>query len=335
VRKLNEAADDDAVAEVGRSLRVRSTIYCRSRLRAPWGFGVRSGGVSAFHVVAAGECWLEADGADEPVRLTAGDLVVLMTGRCHRVRDDPGSEVKWLDDILAGTPKVDGRLRYGGSGVLTDLLCGGFVVEGAEASPVVRAMPPVLHVPAHDPAMNEWLSSFLALLNLELARPTAGGETVLASLADVLLAHAIRTYLASLSETDTARVGALRDSRIAKAIRLVLADPAHGWTVEELAAEVAMSRSAFASRFRKLAGEPPMRYVTACRLARAASYLAEDGLVLFDIARRTGYDSEASFTRAFSRTYGMAPGAYRRRLGQPLASRPIPGQLRVGGRPDA
>jgi hypothetical protein len=92
VRRLNEPVDDDNVAEVLRSLRVHSTIYCRSRLRAPWGFGVRSRGVSAFHVVAAGQCWLEVDGVDEPVRLTAGDLVVLMTGRGHRVRDNPGSE---------------------------------------------------------------------------------------------------------------------------------------------------------------------------------------------------------------------------------------------------
>ncbi len=335
MRKLNEPVDDDAVAELVRSLRVRSTIYCRSELRAPWGFGVRSQGVSAFHVVAAGQCWLDVDGVDEPVRLTAGDLVVLMTGRGHRVRDDPGSAVEWLDDILAGTPKVDGWLRYGGSGEFTDLLCGGFVVEGAEANPAVLAMPPVLHVAAHDPAMKEWLSSFLALLNVELARPSAGAEAVLARLADVLLAHAIRTYLASLAETDTARVGAMRDGRIAKAIRLALADPGHGWTVEELAAEVAMSRSAFAARFRKLTGDTPMRYVTACRLALAASCLAQDGLVLFDIARRTGYDSEASFTRAFSRAYGMAPGAYRRRLARPLANRPIPGQLRVDGGHDA
>ena len=118
----------------------------------------------------------------------------------------------------------------------------------------------------------------------------------------------------------------MRDPRIAKAIRLVHADPGRRWAVEDLASEVAMSRSAFAERFRHLTGESPMRYVTRCRLARAASFLAQDRSTLFEVARRTGFNSKASFTRAFSRAFGMSPGAYRRRLREPVTP-PLGGAL--------
>jgi mannose-6-phosphate isomerase-like protein (cupin superfamily) len=148
VERLHEPADDDPVSDLLRSLQVRSTVYCHSEMHAPWGFAVHPRDVSVFHLVSEGGCWLEVDGLDEPVRLESGDVVLLMTGRGHRVRDAPSSEVEWLDDILARNPDRGRRLRYGGSGDVTELFCGGFLVEGAQASPLVLAMPPVLRSPA-------------------------------------------------------------------------------------------------------------------------------------------------------------------------------------------
>jgi transcriptional regulator GlxA family with amidase domain len=146
----------------------------------------------------------------------------------------------------------------------------------------------------------------------------------------MLVTQTIRNYLESLTDAGRPQLGGLRDPRIAKAIRLAHTNPAHPWTVEELAAEVAMSRSAFAATFRQLTGEPPMRYVTRCRLARAASYFADGDLSVFEVARQCGYDSEASLTKAFSRNFGMAPGAYRRRLRQPAVVDPPPPQPDLG-----
>jgi AraC family transcriptional regulator, alkane utilization regulator len=319
VRRLYDSLDEDVVNDVLTSLRVRSTVYCQSELRAPWGFAVRAREVSAFHLVIDGNCWLEVDDLAEPVRLDRGDLVLLMTGRGHRMRDAPTSEIEWLDDILARAPKQRSSLRYGGSGPRTELLCGGFMVEGAQVNPLVLAMPPLLRRGGEDPTTVAWREALLEVLRIEVRQPRPGTDAVLARLADLLLTQAIRAYLLSLADADQPQVGAMRDPRIAKAIRLVHADPAHSWAVEDLASEVAMSRSAFAERFRQLTGEPPMRYVTRCRLARAASFLAQERSTLFEVARRTGFASEASFTRAFSRAFGMAPGAYRRRLREPVA----------------
>src|SRR5262249_56861779 len=103
-----------------------------------------------------GSCWLEVDGLDDPLRLEAGDLVLLMTGRGHRVRDEPGSGVEWLDEILERTPPMQGALRYGGDGALTALVCGGFLVEGAQANPLVLSLPPLLRIDGNDPAVAGW-----------------------------------------------------------------------------------------------------------------------------------------------------------------------------------
>jgi AraC-like DNA-binding protein len=313
----SEELDEDAVNELLGGLRVHSTVYCHSDMRAPWGFAVKAKDAGAFHLVTEGECWLEVDGVDSPLRLERGDVVLLLTGRGHRVKDDPSSKVEWLEEILTNTPTDRGWLHYGGSGPRTELVCGGFLVEGSQASPLLLSIPPVLRVRRNDPTTADWLNGVLASLGAELARPRPGAAAILAALADLLVTQIIREYLVSLGSADHPEIAGLRDPRIAKAVRLAHTNPAHSWTVEELAAEVAMSRSAFAASFRQLTGESPMRYVTRCRLARAASYLADGGVSVSEIARRTGYDSESSFTKAFARHFGMAPGAYRRRLQEP------------------
>jgi AraC-like DNA-binding protein len=52
------------------------------------------------------------------------------------LRDDPTSPARWLDDIPSHTSPDDGNsLRYGGTGRLTELVCGGFVLEGGDVDP--------------------------------------------------------------------------------------------------------------------------------------------------------------------------------------------------------
>jgi transcriptional regulator GlxA family with amidase domain len=65
--------------------------------------------------------------------------------------------------------------------------------------------------------------------------------------------------------------------------------------------------------------------VVRARLAHATSLLHTTDLGLGEIARRTGYQSESSFGRAFQRVFGVAPGAYRGRAEVPLAP-PAAGQ---------
>src|SRR5437660_4193047 len=98
---LSEFDTSDPVSELLHVVRVRSTVYCRSVMRAPWGFGVEAHGNPAFHLVTSGRAWLQIDGAPDQEELAPGDLVVLPAGPRHWLRDDPRSPTRELEDILA------------------------------------------------------------------------------------------------------------------------------------------------------------------------------------------------------------------------------------------
>jgi AraC-like DNA-binding protein len=332
VELLRGVGGTDVVSELLRSVRVRSTVWCRSELRAPWGFGADGGGTAAFHVVTAGHCWLQVEEDGAQLELNAGDLVVLPTGRRHWLRDDPATPAPRLDRLLASHP-LDGqrRLRNRGRGPRTALLCGGFALEGGEPHPLLEALPPVIHVQGVRGRPLPWVAASLRLLSTEVGATAPGSEAVVSRLADGLLTQALRVAVAGLDATDGARApGALRDPQIASAVRLIHGQPQRPWTVGQLAAEVALSRSAFAARFHELVGEPPMRYLMRARLGHAAYLLHTTDVGLAEIARRTGYGSEFSFNRAFKRVFGVPPGAYRGQVEDvPVrlaTARPAPGR---------
>ena len=308
MKTIGKTATPDVVSDLLDAVRVRTTIFCRSDLRAPWGFGVRAHGNPTFHVVTKGACRLEVDGSPRAFELCEGDLVLLPHGPMHRLRDRPGSPTEWLDDILASTPLHGGRLHYGGGGDRTELVCGGFVLEGDASNPILRELPDVIHVNGSEDAAVAWVAATLNLLAAVTASDGPGSRAVLTRLADTMLTQALRIELAS---TDASHARALSDPQIGAAIHLIHARPHEPWTVERLATEVGYSRSAFASRFRELVGESPMSYVTRTRLAVAATLLERTSLSIGEVAARAGYSSQASLTRAFKRAFGMAPGAYR------------------------
>jgi len=161
-----------------------------------------------------------------------------------------------------------------------------------------------------------WLSATLGLLSAETA-DAPGAHEVVTRLADVLLTQALRAALNQLQPPGGAGLLALGDRHIAAAIELIHSRPGHGWTVGELASKVALSRSAFSARFRELAGESPMQYITRTRLATAAELLRSTDAPLARIATQAGYGTEFSFSKAFKRSFGIAPGRYRAHPGPP------------------
>jgi AraC-like DNA-binding protein len=316
MKRLNDFDGLDPVSKLLRSVRVRSTIYCRSQMRAPWGFAVEAHDNPAFHLVTSGRCQLEVEGHADHVELAAGDLVVLPNGRRHALRDSPQSPVTYLDEILASTPPRGGRLYWGGDGAPSGLLCGGFALEGGTSRPLLKALPPILEVRGARGRPVPWLGATVQMLSAETASGAPGSEEVVARLADTLLTQALRFALVQLQSEDEASLPALRDPQISAAIALIHGQPDHEWTVGELAAEVALSRSTFAARFRDVVGESPMRYLTRTRLAHAAALLRTTDASLAVIAVQAGYRTEFSFSKAFKREFGIAPGAFRGRVGE-------------------
>ena len=231
--------------------------------------------------------------------------MILLRGHPHAVREPLSSPTPPLDALLADTTEFDGkRLRHGGGGAVTELLCGGFVLQDQEVNPLLDAAPAVIQL-----GRENGIEEILAALRVELATPAPGSDEMVARLADVLVAHAFR--FATDGESP------LSDREVAAAMQLIHAHPAERWTVAELARRVALSRSAFSERFRAVAAESPMRYLTRRRLGLAAAYLRESDLSLSAIAERIGYESESSLARAFKRDFGVSPGRFRRQRGAP------------------
>jgi AraC-like DNA-binding protein len=104
----------------------------------------------------------------------------------------------------------------------------------------------------------------------------------------------------------------MQDARIARALAALHGDLRRRWTTEALADRAGLSRSAFAERFARAIGEPPMRYLARLRLEQAAERLAAGADPVARIAYDVGYESESAFTRAFARAYGASPAAWRR-----------------------
>jgi AraC family transcriptional activator of mtrCDE len=306
----------DAVSEVLRTFAVRSTIFCRSELRAPWAFRVEGESVAKFHLVLEGSAHLRS--GSEEVTLVAGDLVILPRGAEHTLADDPRSQAAPLQQLLA-EHGVDGgsRLRYGGGGSLTRLLCGGFSLAEGITDATLALFPDVLHT-AYDPGAAPWLEPVLAALTAEAEDGQPGASAIVAKITDVFLAQALRTWLLEEELEGTvlpARM--ILDDSIAKAVHTLNNRPSEPWSLDRLASHVGLSRTALSTKFRQRVGQPPMRYLTELRLRRAAEELAAGRPTLREVAHRAGYDSDAAFAKAFKRRFGLSPGTYSRIAKEP------------------
>ena len=158
----------------------------------------------------------------------------------------------------------------------------------------------------------EGVSNRLLQLADEARELRPGGETVITRLADVLVIHAIRSWIVQDPAAQTGWLGALQDKQIGRVISLVHREPARAWTLKSLAAEAAMSRSVFAARFAQLVGESAMHYVTRWRMHMALAWLKENDAPVGELSQRLAYESETAFSRAFKRDVGVPPGVARR-----------------------
>ena len=306
-------ATTDVLTDVLETVRVGAACYGRVEAAAPWGIGVAADEEDAkFHVVLSGECWLDVPG-QEPVHLHGGDLVALPHGHAHELSDVPGSPIRPLSELIVSSGgKCQSSITTGGDGVSATLVTGSFHFEDRRNNPLLSVLPPVIVLPGELSRSVHWLEPTLKFIACEAQSGRPGAQTVVSRLADVLFIQIVRGYLATLPAGSSGWLGALGDSQIGAALGFIHQSPELDWTVQSLAAKVAMSRSAFASRFARLVGEPPLAYVTRWRMQKAAGLLRQSSATLADIAERVGYDSEAAFSKAFKRAVGTAPGAYRR-----------------------
>jgi AraC-like DNA-binding protein len=328
----------DILSDVLRSIRLRSAVFYFVSCEGDWvavappsreiadAVMPEAEHVMEYHVVTAGECWAGIAG-ESPLRLQRGDVIVLPQGDAHIVSSAPGMQA----DVDVGSYREmqrhqrpfhlhyaggsEPRLDTGGASgsATTRIVCGFIGCDARPFNPLLSALPRLLHLPATEAARSE---HFAALAAEESAQRRPGGDAMLERLSEMMFVDAIRRHAGTLPEESTGWLAGLLDPYVSKALALLHAMPASGWTVEELSRQVGMSRSALHERFVQLVGQPPMQYLTQWRMQSASRLLRETRASVASVAIDVGYDSEAAFSRAFKREVGQPPAAWRRQHAQ-------------------
>jgi AraC-like DNA-binding protein len=315
----------DTLSEVLRAVRLTGAVFFEIDASAPWVVEAPHGSelrphlmpgvehIIEYHAIAAGGCWGGVVG-EPPVRLETGDIIVFPHGDAHVLASAPGMREVPDRAVLAAVAQMPLPVtvtRSGGGAETTRVICGFLGCDARPFNPLLATLPRVIHVP-HRSGDAGPLGQFVRLALAESTARRTGSEVVLARLSELMFVEVVRRHLAALPPENVGWLAGLRDDSVGRALGKLHDRPTHDWSLDELAREVAVSRSVLAERFTHLVGVPPMQYLAQWRMQLAATLLASTSLSLAEIAARVGYGSEAALSRAYKRWVGVAPADWRR-----------------------
>ena len=316
----------DALSEALNTVRMTGAIFTNSVCTAPWGFTVPamermaqllSPGtecVVSYHMLIEGKATIDLPEA-ESLHVAAGDIVIVphgdphtfSNGRPSELIDSSGAVARWLAGDI--TP-----FRTGGGGETTRFVCGYFGCERHAARLFLVGLPPVIAINVRTGPAGQWLEGSIRHLLDEAQSGRPGCAAVLSKMAEALFMESLRRYMDQLPLEAIGWLAGARDPVVGSALALMHRRPAHPWTVAELAAQAGASRSLLGERFVHFLGEPPLTYLARWRLQLAARLLQTTQKTILHVAMDVGYESEAAFSRAFKREFGLPPARYRRWL---------------------
>lgn len=311
----------DLLSDILTRLSLKGTFYFRTSFTPPFGIQVPAyQNVARFHFVQRGELKVFVSNTGQSLRLKQGDLIVIPHGSAHALlcNEVQPLDALPLEQVLeeAGY-KGDGVLIYGGEDKSRDtqLICGHFSFTGPPGRQgtghmLIDRLPPYILIENYGEEAGAWIEATLRMIGSEINGARIGGDLIALKLSEVLFAQAIRAHLEHQSPSDTALAG-FADSRISRALTAFHHSPAQEWSVESLAREAGMSRTAFAQLFAEKMGTTPMQYLTDWRMQIACHGLTEARWNVADAAAEVGYASEAAFSRVFKKQVGVSPAAYR------------------------
>lgn len=324
----------DTLSDVLRSVRLRGAVFYYLSYGNEWAAeapaareiaAVIPGAehVMEYHVITKGSGWAAISG-EPPVRLNTGDIVILPHGDAHVMSSAPGIRPPAFDRewtlATLNDPKPISMIyhtltefSYGAPApdAATNVACGFLGCDLRPFNPLIANLPRLLHLPATGDSA--WVAQVMRQAVSASHDKRPGGEAVLERISEMMFVDAVRRYVGTLPEHSTGWLAGLRDRHVSRALALMHGKPAHDWTVEALAGEIALSRSALYDRFVKLIGQPPMQYLAQWRMQVAANLLRQSHAPVASIALDVGYESEAAFARAFKRQTGLPPAAWRRK----------------------
>jgi len=313
----------DALSELRRAVKLSGAMFFNAQCAAPWcvrspssrSFGPYVGSPSSriieFHFIAEGSAYVRV--GEETTPLAAGDIIMIPHGDAHYLGNGLGAEPidseKDMPALLRGELK---RTRMGGNGDETRLICGYLACEERLIQPVLAGLPRLVRVHIRTDSYGQLLGNMIEHAVEQVGNATQGSGVIVARLAEVLFAEVLRRYVLQLPNGRTGWLAGAVDPVIGRALGSLHRRPGHPWTLDALAQDVGLSRSALTERFARYLGQGPMAYLTDWRLELAAESLRNTNRSVLQIAGEVGYESEAAFNRAFKRRFAAPPARYRK-----------------------
>jgi AraC-like DNA-binding protein len=320
----------DVLSNVLAVTQMGKTTLTQVELEPPWGVEILTPRKAMVHVVRRGGGWMFVDGERAPIRLSRGDVVLVASGLRHAIVSDLDVKPVPLTEAVtrmkrrltarrltngSATPDGDGQRARNSENEneneIAKFVCICYEFDDGAPHPFLAMLPKLIHLSCDEVEADSPRQAIVRLLLSETVGGRPGSELVVPRLVDTLFVFIVRGWIDSQPPGKTGWCGALCDSHLGRALGLIHATPERHWTVESLAREVALSRAAFASRFGKLIGEPPLAYLTRWRMHLAARLLRTTDDSVEAIAPRVGYDSVPAFGKAFRRHFRVPPGRYR------------------------
>ena len=318
-------ASADLLSDLLGSMHLAGVVLFRAEFREPWSVATpdscqlarvlpfRTEHIIPFHIIAEGGCWLEQQD-QERVWLESGDAVLLPYGDSHGLRGREEAAKIPVGQLLPPPPWPDIPLvEHGGAGGLTHIICGFVQCDELLFHPLLRHLPALMHVSSGRAPADDWLVGTIRHTAQEASRADPGGRSMLPRLTELMFVEILRKHMQALSADEVGWFAAVNDPVVGKALKCLHLMPLEDWNVDRLARQLGVSRTVLAARFKHFLDMPPMRYLTHWRLQLAAQCLKATDTPMKCIADQAGYESEAAFSRAFKRYFGLPPTDWRRR----------------------
>lgn len=307
----------DVLDDLLAGTRARGGVFNLTIMDPPWALQIVDEAPLALATLVRGSAWIVRAGC-EPLRMNQGDVAVLCGPDPYVVGDVPDTEPQLrihpggICEPLPGAPiDYSARLGVRTYGARPEgeamTISGTYQLEGDVSRRLLAALPPALVVPAADVA-----GHVMDMVLGEIQRDEPGQQSVLDRWLDLALITTLRAWFARPESHAPGWYQAQSDPVVGLALRLLHEDPAHPWSVVELANRTGVSRASLARRFSGLVGEAPMAYLTGWRITLAADLLRETTDTVESIARRVGYANAFALSVAFKRVRGTSPTAHRR-----------------------
>jgi AraC-like DNA-binding protein len=264
--------------------------------------------ILGFHYVRSGRFFVHLEG-EPPIEVTDGSIILVPRNDKHFMYSRAG--VPPVDSHSALEPSSDGgtgKIRNHGVGERARFYCG-FLGIASEHRPLLDSLPGLIKLDGNDPLRNVWMESSIRLLNNSQDSPQ-----IAARLAELFFVEAIHRYLERLPKAASGLIAGVQDPIIGKALEIIHRRYAEQLDVGFLARAAGVSRAVLGERFVELLGTPPMRYTTQWRMRVAASLLRDGRQNTASVAHGVGFGSEAAFSRAFKREFGVPPATWRKQL---------------------